>query len=140
MYRVSQELIDLLIKNGFRNKSYLYSDFGAKYSSKNYSSTSKREFGFGKGKRRLGLHFDYINIFVHDGCTHITEEYTQISADRLKSIIVYFKSSYSMQEIIRDLTNHRIELSKEILDGNHCLKLSKAFLKKYNLFFEEVIL
>ena len=53
MYKASQELVDILEKNGFRNKSYLYvPDFGKDYSLvQPYNRGAyKRVDGMGYGK------------------------------------------------------------------------------------------
>ena len=140
MYKASKDLLDVLLKNDFKNKSYQYAgEWGVKYKSKEEYNPyrHKRVFGLGEGKRKLIFDFDYINISVHDRSGCITYEYTEISECQLRSIIAYFKCPYAKQQAIKEYTSNRIEdagrIMKEERKGKkiYC-PLDETFEQLYN--------
>jgi len=140
MYTASQKLIDILLKNGFKNKSYLYvQDYGEKFSSKfPYDpGTYKRVFGLGDGKRRLEFYFDYITMAVIERGAFITSEYYEFDEGKLRSIIAYFKCSYHKQKTLRECCGNKIELSGNVLKeykerGHLKSPFDKKFERIYN--------
>lgn len=118
MYKPSQQLIDILIKNGFKNKSYQYvPEFGNKYSSKSVYDPSRhsRVLGLGYGKRKLAFKFDSMFLEVTDRGFIITDRYTQLDECKLRSIIAYFKCSYTRQETIKEYCCRKIELAGQLM-------------------------
>jgi hypothetical protein len=112
MFKASKELLDILLKNEFRNKSYDYvNEWGDKYRSRvDYNPQNhKRVFGLGDGKRRLIFDLDYTNISVIERSSYITNTYTDLSECKLRSIIAYFKCTYSKKQAIKEYTCDRIE-------------------------------
>lgn len=140
MYKASQNLVDILIENGFRNKSHQYvPDFGRKFGfQKPYDPGAyKRVYGFGQGKRKLEFYFNYINMVVTNGTKYITGEYIEIDECKLRSIIAYFKSSYTRQQTIQNTTNNQIELAGELMKKQRGMgwihpPFDDAFEKLYN--------
>lgn len=144
MYKASQELVDILEKNGFRNKSHLYvPDYGEKYKFvEPYNPGAyKREYGMGYGKRHLGFYFDYINMVVTYRSTHISETYIEFDKCQLRSIIAYFKCSHARQRTIKYATNFRIETAGSIMKEQRKLNYSDApFDEAFEKLYNDVIL
>lgn len=119
MYKASTELINILLNNGFKNKSYVYVRLNDdRFSCKEpYNPfVYKRMFGIGKGKRRLNFFFDYINMAVIDGGGNITKEYYELNESQLRSIIAYFKLSYQRRLTLKIYTNYQIESAGHLME------------------------
>ncbi|RYY90841.1 MAG: hypothetical protein EOO15_00830 [Chitinophagaceae bacterium] len=142
MYCASNDLIEILLRNGFRNKSFQYvKDYGKKYASKEQYNpyTHKREFGFGQGKQMLGFYFDYINMAVTERSDYITDQHTELSEDQLRSIIAYFKCTYAKRRSIRSYTSNKIELSGKFMREQRDMDLcDKPFDKSYEILFHTI--
>lgn len=140
MYFASQQLIDILVKNGFKNKSHQYiPGYGNMYSSKSgYDPTKhKRVLGVGYGKRKLALKIDKMFLFVTDRAIRITDEYTELDECKLRSIISYFKCSYARQANIKLYCSGKIEFSGQFmkeqrLTGRYEVPFDLAFENIYN--------
>lgn len=138
MYCASQHLIDILVTNGFKNKSYQYvPEYGNKYSSKSPYDPSrhKRVLGMGNGKRKLALKFDYMYLAVTDRGIFITDQYTELDECKLRSIVSYFKCSYARQETIKQYCSGKIEFSGQFMKEQ---RLTGRYDATFDLAFENI--
>lgn len=139
MYTASKELIEILKKNGFKDKSYQYlPDFGKKYEAqKDYTPARKKVFGMGHGKRKTKISFDYASISVSERGVFITEQYIRLDECQLRSIITFFKCSYARQKTLIEHCSNRIETAGNLMkqDRNNGIchpPFDKKFEQIYN--------
>lgn len=120
MFTASQELIDILKKNGFKNKSHQFIEQGSAFSCKEEYNPQKhkRVFGIGTGKRKLNLWIKRKMIFVSDG-HFITEDLFSLTEKQLRSIIAYFKSEPHRQKRIKSICENKIENAADIIGNLH---------------------
>lgn len=145
MYKASIELIEILEKNGLKDKSYLgRADYGKCYALKGekYSPQAhKKEFGLGKGTSKLCVFFDYSNIVVIEGGAYITSQYITLDESKLRSIIAYFKLSYARRRTMRTHCHDKIENAGQYLATKKQRGLNiPPFDEQFEKIYNEVIL
>jgi len=138
VYKASQELINILLKNDFRDKSYLYVSDYSRYSKKDCYNphVSKRIFGIGHNKRNLVFHFDSNIFFVCYKACRLMEA-DELDENQLRSIITFFKCSHYKQNSIR--SHCEIENAGEMMLEQRSLDIiMPPFDKKFEAIFYSI--
>ncbi len=137
----SQELVDILLKNGFIDKTKeTYPDHYKRMKEKGYNPYAVRR-KFTNHSRRDFIFFDYVNITpLHNGgCTENECRYTP-TTDELKSLITFYKLPVHDRGTWSLSYNAIPELHlryKEICE--HPTWYNSAFDKRVKKVFESVI-
>ena len=88
-YEASQELVDILLKNGFEDKTEQhYPEFYSAMQRNGYSTALKRKFSYHSHKDYII--FDYINIHAFRGHAGLGSR-ARMTELELKSLIAFFK-------------------------------------------------
>lgn len=93
-YKVSQELIEILLKNGFREVTQkTYPEHYAKLLKNGYNPDSiKRHFAFKKNSHWVAyIKFDYTYIQILHDTPCLQEMLYAIDENQLKSVFTFFK-------------------------------------------------
>ena len=113
IYIPSQELIDIFLKNGFKDvTAKMYPEHHTLSLNKGYDPRiMKRVLATGT---KNYVQFDYTNIIpcYNGGCTSDDQRY-ELTEDELKSIITFFKLPYQTRAALRRSRTKIPELYKE---------------------------
>jgi hypothetical protein len=143
MIQASQELFDILEKNGLRNKSYLYvSECGDRYKGFPFNPRiQKKVFGLGTGMRRLNINFDYHSMTVSENGIYITDTYLKLDERKLRSIISYFHCNRTKQSTLKEYCGGKIEYAGDIMEQRREGRiLCGPFDSKFEKIYMEVLI
>lgn len=125
-YQASNELIDILLQNGFiEDTKTTYPMHASRLKGDNYNAHHmKRHFSFPRTREKVL--FDYINMRIPAGICS-----SSLSSVELKSLVTYCKLSSADRAALKEEAHHSLSLHKLVDDIIRVPEIySKAALKR----------
>lgn len=138
MYLPNDELIQILLRNGFEEMAQVYRK------NENGNISKYRQFKYRSIKNRIRFEEGTIKLFANDYFRE-SDFRESLSKDELISIIVFYKAPKSIQAYYNDYLESIPELnkcySKPVLTNNIQLyRLGKKLIDHYNKTIKEIVL